>query len=81
MDRTFHMYEGEIQYVLFGNLKTAKTPGRHERRWKDSITMHIDEIQGGGAYGELFCFRIGSRVGSCEHSHDYQVFSNMREIL
>jgi len=45
MDWAFHMYEGEIQYVLFGNPETTKTPGRHDRRWRDSIIMHIDEIQ------------------------------------
>jgi hypothetical protein len=63
MDRTFHMYEGEIQYVLFGNLKTAKTPGRHERRWKDSITMHIDEIQGGGGVRGIVLFQDREQSG------------------
>jgi len=33
---------------LFGNPETTKTLGRDERRWEESITIDIDEIQLGG---------------------------------
>lgn len=63
MDRAFHMHEGEIQYVLFGNPETRRTPGRHKRSWKVSIKMDIDEMQWMGGVQGILLAQGGDQSG------------------
>jgi hypothetical protein len=72
------MGEGRGVYgVLVGKPEEKRTLGRHRRRWKDNITMELQEVGCGG----IDWMRLAQDVGAGECGNELSGYIKCVEFL